>query len=41
MEDKIVVNEIDIEDVDVFTYLGGEVCKEGGGVKDLKNEDLT
>lgn len=32
---KIVVNEIDIEDE--FTYLGAKVCKEGGGMKDLKN----
>ena len=26
-EDKIVVNEIDIEDVDEFAYLGAKVCK--------------
>ena len=29
-QDKIVVNEIDIEDVDDFPYLGEKVCKEGG-----------
>ena len=27
-QDKIVVNEIDIEDVDAFTYLEAKVCKE-------------
>ena len=36
-QDKIVVNEIDIEDVDEFAYLGAKVCKGGGGMKDLKN----
>ena len=36
-QDKIVVNEIDIEDIDEFTYLGAKVCREGGGMKDLKN----
>ena len=36
-QDKIVVNEIDIEDVDEFTYLGAKVCKGGGGMKGLKN----
>ena len=36
-QDKIVVNEIDIEEVDEFTYLGAKVCKEGGGMKDMKN----
>ena len=25
-QDKIVVNEIDIEDVDEFTYLGAKAC---------------
>ena len=30
-QDKIVINEIDIEDVDEFTYFGAKVCKEGGG----------
>ena len=35
-QDKIVVNEIDIENIDEFTYLGAKVCKEGGGMKDLK-----
>ena len=32
-QDKIVVNDIE----DEFTYLGAKVCKEGGGMKDLKN----
>ena len=27
-QDKIVVNDIYIEDVDAFTYLGAKVCKE-------------
>ena len=36
-QDRIVVNEIDIEDVDEITSLGEKVCKEGGGMKDLKN----
>ena len=25
------------EEVEEFTYLGAKMCKEGGGVKDLKN----
>ena len=37
-QDKIVVNfEIDVEDVDELPYLGVSACKEGGGMKDLKN----
>jgi hypothetical protein len=27
----------EIEDVDEFTYLGAIVCKDGGGMRDLKN----
>ena len=34
---KIAVAGHDIEDVEQFTYLGAVVCKEGGGMKDLKN----
>ncbi|XP_020623185.1 uncharacterized protein LOC110060730 [Orbicella faveolata] len=36
-QDKIVVNEIDIEDVDELTHLEAKVCKEEAGMKDLKN----
>jgi len=36
-QEKIVVNEIDIDDLDKFTYLGAKVCKEGGAIKDLTN----
>ena len=33
-QDKIVFN---LGDIDEFTYLKANVCKEGGGIKDLKN----
>ena len=36
-QEKIIINGQDIEDVDEFVYLGAKVCKEGGGMKDLKN----
>ena len=36
-QEKIQINGRDIEEVDQFTYLGATVCKEGGGMKDLKN----
>ena len=39
-QDKIVVSEISNyrgRCIDEFTYLGAKVCKEGGGMKDLKN----
>ena len=36
-QDKTGVNEIDIEEVDEFIYLGAKVCKEEGGMKDLKS----
>ena len=36
-QEKIQINRQDIEEVDQFTYLGATVCKEGGGMKDLKN----
>ena len=29
--------EQEIEDVNEFTYLGANVCKHGGGMKDLRN----
>lgn len=35
-QEKIKINGQDIEDVDEFTYLEAKVCKEGGGMKDLK-----
>ena len=40
-QDRIVVNERHIEDVDELTYLGAKVCKEGSGMKDLKNRRST
>ena len=36
-QENIIINGQDIEDVDEFVYLGAKVCKEGGGVTDLKN----
>ena len=36
-QDKTGVNEIDIEEVAEFIYLGAKVCKEEGGMKDLKS----
>ena len=36
-QEKIIINGKDVEDVDEFVYLGAKVCKEGGGIKDLKN----
>ncbi|KAL9987355.1 hypothetical protein ACROYT_G001645 [Oculina patagonica] len=36
-QEKITINGQDIEDVNEFVYLGAKVCKEGGGMKDLKN----
>ena len=36
-QEKIIINGQGIEDVNEFVYLGARVCKEGGGVKDLKN----
>ena len=36
-QEKIISNGQYIEDVDVFVYLGAKVCKEGGGMRDLKN----
>ena len=36
-QEKINIKEQDIEEVDEFTYLGATICKEGGGMKDLKN----
>ena len=36
--EKIIINgQRDIEDVDEFVFLGAKVCKEGVGMKDLKN----
>lgn len=32
-QDKFVINEMDIEDVDEFRYLGAKVRKEGGSMK--------
>ena len=36
-QENIIINGQDIEDVEEFVYLGAKVCKEGGGMKDLKN----
>ena len=36
-QEKIKINGQDIEETEEFTYLGATVCKEGGGMKDLKN----
>ena len=37
-QEGITINGLDnIEEVEAFTYLGAKMCKEGGGVKDLKN----
>ena len=36
-QEKITIGGRDIEEVDEFTYLGAIVCKEGGGMKDLRN----
>ena len=33
----IIINDKEIEDVGEFTYLGTKVCREGGGMKDLRN----
>ena len=38
--EKIVINGQDIENVNEFVYLGAKDCKEGGGMKDLKNRLL-
>ena len=40
-QDKIVVNEIDLEDVDEFIYVGAKMCKEGSGMKDLTENRLS
>ena len=34
---NIAVNGKEIEDVGEFTYLGAKICREGGGMKDLRN----
>ena len=36
-KERITITGKDIKDVDEFTYLRATVCKEGGGMKDLKN----
>ena len=36
-EDKIIVNNETVEDVNEFIYLGAMVDKEGGGDRDIKN----
>ena len=37
-QDAIKLRGQDIEDVEQFTYLGATVCKEGGGMKDIKKQ---
>ena len=34
---NIAVNGKEIEDVSEFTYLGAKICREGGGMNDLRN----
>ena len=37
-QEGITINGLDnTEEVEAFTYLGAKMCKEGGGVNDLKN----
>ena len=36
-QDQITIEGRDINEVEEFVYLGATVCKEGGGMKDLKN----
>ena len=36
-QEKITIHEQEIEDVNEFTYLGAKVCKEGGGMEDIRN----
>ena len=36
-QEKIISNGQDIEHVNEFVYLGAKVCKEEGGMRDLKN----
>ena len=39
-QESITVEDQSIEEVHKFTYLGATVCKEGGGMEDLKNRLL-
>ena len=36
-QEKITVDEQDISEVETFNYLRATICKEGGGMKDIKN----
>ena len=36
-QEKVTVNQQDIGEIEEFNYLGATICKEGGGMKDLKN----
>ncbi|KAJ8333487.1 hypothetical protein SKAU_G00414950 [Synaphobranchus kaupii] len=36
-QEKITIGGQEVKEVDKFTYLGATVCKEGGGMKDLRN----
>ena len=36
-QEKITVNAQDISEMKTFNYLGATICKEGGGMKDIKN----
>ena len=36
-QEKITVDGQDIKEVKTFNYLGATICKEGGGIKDIKN----
>jgi len=36
-QENIIINGQGIENVEEFVYLRAKVCKEGGGMKDLKN----
>ena len=36
-QDKITINGKEMEDINEFTYLGAKICRESGGMKDLRN----
>ena len=36
-QEKVAIDGQDIDEVEEFNYLGAIICKEGGGMKDLKN----
>ena len=36
-QEKVAIDGQDIDEIEEFNYLGAIICKEGGGMKDLKN----